>query len=131
MFKDRSVSSTAVALQGEIPGLTVTRTSTRPGDEGAAFKIRGDISINGNSSPLIIIDGVTGSIDELNSMNGNDIENISVLKDASAAIYGSRAASGVILVTTKRGKEGKAQISYHGSFSRTIDGIQSPLTNTS
>lgn len=131
VFKDRSVSSTAVALQGEIPGLTVTRTSTRPGAEGAAFKIRGDISINGNSSPLIIIDGVTGSIDELNSMNGNDIENISVLKDASAAIYGSRAASGVILVTTKRGKEGKAQISYHGSFSRTIDGIQSPLTNTS
>ena len=131
VFKDRSVSSTAVALQGEIPGLTVTRTSTRPGAEGAAFKIRGDISINGNSSPLIIIDGVTGSIDELNSMNGNDIENISVLKDASAAIYGSRAASGVILVTTKHGKEGKAHVSYHGSVSRTINGIQSPLTSTS
>lgn len=60
VFKDRSVSSTAVALQGEIPGLTVTRTSTRPGMEGAAFKIRGDISVNGSSSPLIIIDGVTG-----------------------------------------------------------------------
>lgn len=131
VFKDRSVSSTAVALQGEIPGLTVTRTSTRPGAEGAAFKIRGDISINGNSSPLIIIDGVTGSIDELNSMNGNDIENISVLKDASAAIYGSRAASGVILATTKHGKEGKAHVSYHGSVSRTINGIQSPLTSTS
>lgn len=129
VFKDRSVSSTAVALQGEVPGLTVTRTSTRPGNESAAFQIRGDISVNGNSSPLIIIDGVTGSIDELNSMNGNDIENISVLKDASAAIYGSRAASGVIIVTTKRGKEGKAQISYHGSISRTIDGIQSPMTN--
>ena len=107
VFKDRTVSSTAVALQGEIPGLTVTRNSTRPGSEGAAFQIRGDISVNGNSSPLIIIDGVTGSLDELNSMNGNDIDNISVLKDASAAIYGSRAASGVILVTTKRGKEGK------------------------
>ena len=118
-------------MQGEIPGLTVTRTSTRPGAEGAAFKIRGDISINGNSSPLIIIDGVTGSIDELNSMNGNDIENISVLKDASAAIYGSRAASGVILATTKHGKEGKAHVSYHGSVSRTINGIQSPLTSTS
>ena len=131
VFKDRSVSSTAVALQGEIPGLTVTRTSTRPGMEGAAFKIRGDISVNGNSSPLIIIDGVTGSLDELNSMNGNDIDNISVLKDASAAIYGSRAASGVILVTTKRGKEGKAHISYNGSISRTINGIQTPLTSTS
>lgn len=131
VFKDRSVSSTAVALQGEIPGLTVTRTSTRPGAEGAAFKIRGDISINGNSDPLIIIDGVTGSMDELNSMNGNDIDNISVLKDASAAIYGSRAANGVILVTTKRGKEGKTHISYNGSISRTINGIQSPLTSTS
>lgn len=131
VFKDRSVSSTAVALQGEIPGLTVTRTSTRPGMEGAAFKIRGDISVNGSSSPLIIIDGVTGSLDELNSMNGNDIDNISVLKDASAAIYGSRAASGVILVTTKRGKEGKAHISYNGSISRTINGIQTPLTSTS
>ncbi len=131
VFKDRSVSSTAVALQGEIPGLTVTRTSTRPGAENAAFQIRGDISVNGSSSPLIIIDGVTGSIDELNSMNGNDIENISVLKDASAAIYGSRAASGVILVTTKRGKEGKAKISYNGSISRTVNGIQAPMTSTS
>ena len=131
VFKDRSVSSTAVALQGEVPGLTVTRTSTRPGHEGAAFKIRGDISVNGNSSPLIIIDGVTGSLDELNSMDGNDIDNISVLKDASAAIYGSRAASGVILVTTKRGKEGKAHISYNGSISRTINGIQTPLSSTS
>lgn len=131
VFKDRTVSSTAVALQGEIPGLTVTRTSTRPGMEGAAFQIRGDISVNGSSSPLIIIDGVTGSLDELNSMNGNDIDNISVLKDASAAIYGSRAASGVILVTTKRGKEGKAHISYNGSISRTINGIQTPLANTS
>lgn len=131
VFKDRTVSSTAVALQGEIPGLTVTRNSTRPGSEGASFQIRGDISVNGNSSPLIIIDGVTGSLDELNSMNGNDIDNISVLKDASAAIYGSRAASGVILVTTKRGKEGKTHISYNGSISRTINGIQTPLTNTS
>ncbi len=130
-FKDRAVSSTAVALQGEVPGLTVTRTSTRPGSENAAFQIRGDISVNGNSSPLIIIDGVTGSLDEFNSINGNDIDNISVLKDASAAIYGSRAASGVILVTTKRGKEGKARITYNGSISRTIDGIQTPLTNNS
>lgn len=131
VFKDRTVSSTAVALQGEIPGLTVTRTSTRPGSEGASFQIRGDISVNGSSSPLIIIDGVTGSLNELNSMNGNDIDNISVLKDASAAIYGSRAASGVILVTTKRGKEGKAHISYNGSISRTINGIQAPLTSSS
>lgn len=115
-------------MQGEIPGLTITRSSTRPGSEGAAMKIRGDISVNGNSSPLIIIDGMSGSLDELNAMDAGDIENISVLKDASAAIYGARSASGVVLVTTKRGKKGKAQITYNGSISRTIDGIQPPIT---
>ena len=129
VYKDRGVGSTTVALQGEIPGLTITRTSTRPGSEAAAMQIRGDISINGSSSPLIIIDGVTGSLDELNSLNGSDIESISVLKDASAAIYGARAASGVMLVTTKRGKQGKAVISYNGALSRTINGIQAPMTN--
>ena len=105
LFKDRGTSNVSVALQGEVPGLVVTRTSTRPGSEGVAMKIRGDISVNGNSSPLVLIDGATASLDELNQMNPNDIENISVLKDASAAIYGSRSASGVVLVTTKRGKK--------------------------
>ena len=62
-------------------------------------------------------------------MNPNDIENISVLKDASAAIYGARSAAGVVLVTTKRGKKGKAQIAYSGSISRTTNGIQPPLTD--
>ena len=127
-FANKGIANATVALQGEIPGLTITRSSSRPGSEGAAMKIRGDISINGNSSPLIIIDGMSGSMDELNSMDASDIENISVLKDASAAIYGARSASGVVLVTTKRGKKGKAQISYNGSVSRTINGIQMPLT---
>ncbi|MDR2917036.1 MAG: SusC/RagA family TonB-linked outer membrane protein, partial [Tannerella sp.] len=127
VFKDRATSNVSVALQGEVPGLVVTRTSTRPGSEGVAMKIRGDISVNGDSSPLVLIDGVTASLDELNQMNPNDIENISVLKDASAAIYGSRSASGVVLVTTKRGK-GDAKIVYNGSISTTIDGIQLPLT---
>ena len=131
VFKDRAVSSTTVALQGEIPGLTVTRSSTRPGSEGASMQIRGDISVNGSASPLIIIDGIVGSMDEFNSINGDDIDNISVLKDASAAIYGSRAAAGVILVTTKRGKQGKAQIKYDGSISRTINGIQPPIRASS
>ena len=80
-------------------------------------------------SPLILIDGQAASLDELNSMDGSVIENISVLKDASAAIYGARSAGGVILVTTKRGKAGKARVSYSGSYSRTIDGIQLPITN--
>jgi TonB-linked SusC/RagA family outer membrane protein len=127
-FKDRGINNVSVALQGEVPGLVVTRSSTRPGNEGAAMKIRGDISVNGNSSPLVLIDGIAGSLDELNQMEPNDIENISVLKDASAAIYGARSASGVLLVTTKRGKKGAAKITYSGSVSTTIDGIQMPIT---
>ena len=130
-FKDRGLSNVAVSLQGEVPGLVVTRTSTRPGSEGAAMQIRGDISINGNSSPLVIIDGISGSLDELNQMSSTDIENISVLKDASAAIYGARSAAGVLLVTTKRGKKGAAKITYSGSLSTTVNGIQPPITTNS
>lgn len=129
VFASSGLSSPTVALQGEIPGLVVTRSSSRPGSEGAAIKIRGDVSINGDGAPTVIIDGMYGSLDDLNAMNANDIENISVLKDASAAIYGARSAAGVILITTKRGKKGKAQVSYSGSVSRTIDGIEQPLTN--
>lgn len=128
VYKGRGTTNTATALQGEIAGLTVTRSSSRPGSEGAAMQIRGAYSINGDSSPLILIDGQAASLDELNQMDGNDIANISVLKDASAAIYGARSAGGVILVTTKRGQQGKPQVTYSGSYSRTIDGIQIPLT---
>ena len=130
-FSNKGITNATVALQGEVPGLVITRTSSRPGNEGASMKIRGDVSINGNSDPLVIIDGISGSLDELNSMNANDIENISILKDASAAIYGARSASGVVLVTTKRGKEGKAQVSYSGAISRSITGIQPPFATNS
>lgn len=129
-FSNKGITNATVALQGEVPGLVITRTSSRPGSEGASMQIRGDVSINGGS-PLVIIDGVSGSLDELNSMNANDIENISILKDASAAIYGARSASGVVLVTTKRGKEGKAQVSYSGAISRSITGIQPPFATNS
>ncbi|MFT3738086.1 MAG: TonB-dependent receptor [Breznakibacter sp.] len=128
-LKNKGVNNISVALQGEVPGLVVTRTSTRPGSEGAEMKIRGDISVNGNSSPLVLIDGIAGSLDELNQMEPSDIENISVLKDASAAIYGARSASGVLLVTTKRGKKGAARVTYNGSLSTTIDGIRMPITS--
>ncbi|MDR1342391.1 MAG: TonB-dependent receptor [Prevotellaceae bacterium] len=130
-FKDRGINNASVALQGEVPGLIVTRTSTRPGSENVAMQIRGDISVNGNSSPLVLIDGISGSLDELNQMNPSDIESVSVLKDASAAIYGARSASGVLLVTTKRGRQGKASITYSSSISTTIDGIQPPITSNS
>ena len=128
VYKGRGVTNTSVALQGEIPGLTVTRSSTRPGSEGANMQIRGAYSINGGG-PLILIDGQAASMDELNQMDGNDIANISVLKDASAAIYGARSAGGVILVTTKRGQIGKPQVTYTGSYSRTIDGIKLPISS--
>jgi len=127
-FKDRGVSNVSVALQGTVPGLVVTRTTTRPGSENVAMKIRGDISVNGTSSPLVLIDGISSSLDELNSMDPNDIENVSILKDASAAIYGARSASGVLLVGTKRGKKGRAKITYNGLFSTTINGIRQPWT---
>lgn len=125
VYRGRGMTNTTTALQGEIAGLTVTRNSSRPGQEGAAMQIRGASSINGGS-PLILIDGQAASIDELNQLDGNDIASFSVLKDASAAIYGARSANGVLLVTTKRGKVGKPQISYSGSYTRSIDGIQPP-----
>ena len=99
-LKDRPVASVGQALQGVIPNLNVTQSSGRPG-AGANFNIRGNTSPNGGS-PLILVDGVETYLDRINS---NDIESISVLKDASsAAIYGARGAFGVILVTTKGGK---------------------------
>ena len=116
-IKDIPVSNTASLLQGRMSGVTVSNFSSQPGkDSDVEIKIRG-IGTFGNSNPLILIDGVEGS---LSSVAPNDIENISVLKDAaSAAIYGVRAANGVILVTTKRGT-GANKLSYSGSF-----GVQS------
>jgi TonB-linked SusC/RagA family outer membrane protein len=117
-FKDRPVSNVTQALQGAIPGLNIS-TNNRGGEIGQSFdiNIRGTGTIGNGSTdkPLILIDGLEGS---LNSLNPNDIESISVLKDAaSASIYGTRAAFGVILVTTKSGKEGKVKLNYSGNVS--------------
>lgn len=101
------------ALQSQAPGVNITQSSGMPG-EGFKVTIRG-LGTTGSSTPLYIIDGVTGG--DINVLNPSDIESIDVLKDAaSAAIYGSRAANGVILVTTKQGKAGKTQVSYDGYF---------------
>ncbi len=127
VYRGRGMTNTTTALQGEIAGLTITRTSSRPGQEGAKMEIRGAASINGGD-PLILIDGQAASLDELNQMDGNDIASFSVLKDASAAIYGARSSNGVVLVTTKRGKIGKPQVTYTGSYTRSIDGIQPPYS---
>lgn len=106
------------ALQSQTPGVNITQSSGMPG-QGFKVTIRG-LGTIGSSSPLYVIDGVAGG--DINSLNPSDIESIDVLKDAaSSAIYGARAANGVILVTTKQGKSGKIQVSYDGYY-----GIQNP-----
>ena len=130
VLSGKATQSMASALQGTIPGLTITRTSSRPGNEGTNITLRGGISVNDEAnSPMIIIDGVEAYEWELSQINPNDVESISVLKDASAAIYGTKAAGGVILVTTKRGKEGKLKVTYSGSVHANVVGERYPVAN--
>lgn len=98
-------------LGGRLPGVSTVQGSGEPGYDGSAIRIRGTNSL-GNSNALIVVDGVPNRSGGLDRLNPADIESISVLKDAAAAIYGSRAGNGVILITTKRGKTGKPQLSY-------------------
>lgn len=104
------VASTSGLLAGRFPGVITNQSSGLPGSDGTTIRIRGFAG-----SPLVLVDGVqvSGGLDRIDP---NDIESISVLKDASAAVYGSRAGNGVILVTTKRGKAGPPKLSYDGSF---------------
>jgi TonB-dependent starch-binding outer membrane protein SusC len=99
------------ALAGRLPGVTAIQSSGEPGYDGSTIRIRGSNTPN-NSGALIVIDGVPDRAGGLERLNPADIESMSILKDAAAAIYGSRAANGVILITTKRGKTGKPQLSY-------------------
>lgn len=115
----RPVFNTTVALQGALPGVTVSQFSGVPGSE-AQIRIRG-LGTLGNNEPLILIDGVVASFGDVDP---NNIESISVLKDAaSASIYGSRAAGGVILITSKRGKSGKMKVDYDAfyGYQRPVD----------
>jgi len=99
-------------------GLNVTRTGGQPGSENIQVQVRGATSANGNVNPLLLVDGVPTPMFMLETINPNDIENVTVLKDAAAsAIYGAQAAGGVMLVTTKKGKKGKATFSYSNLFS--------------
>ena len=119
-----SVNSPDQLLLGKVPGLLVTPASGEPGS-WSSIRIRGNASLNASNDPLIVIDGVpvtseggTGMGNPLSSINPNDIETYTVLKDASAtAIYGSRASNGVIIITTKKGKGKKLQVSYDSSYS--------------
>ena len=100
------------SLQGRVPGLIGVTSSGRPGQDNSNLLIRGASTLN-NNSPLVVIDGVPGRQGGLARLNPSDIESISVLKDASAAIYGSRAANGVILVETKEGRAGETRINVN------------------
>lgn len=113
----RKTTQLSSALQGAIAGVTVTRSNNEPGAAAGSIKVRGVTTIS-DTSPLVIVDGVPGSI---NDVAPNDVESISVLKDAaSASIYGSRAAAGVIVITTKRAKEKDLSISYNFEYGLEI-----------
>ena len=109
----RKTTQLSNALQGAVAGVTVTRDNSAPGATAGSIKVRGVTTI-GDTSPLVIIDGIPGSI---NDVNPNDVESMSVLKDAaSASIYGSRAAAGVIVITTKRAKENDLSLNYNFEY---------------
>lgn len=119
-IQDKGVATNPLqSLQGEIPGLAITRESGATGREKWNMQIRGEASVNGTSA-LVIVDGIPSGIE---NVNPGDIESISILKDAAAAIYGARAAGGVVLITTKRGKEGKTKVTYRGNVS-----VNTPIT---
>lgn len=112
-LKKMSAANLSNTLSGKTAGVIGMTLSGEPGEDGSTLLIRGKGTL-GNTSPLIVVDGIADR--SFSRIDPNDIESISVLKDASAAIYGARAANGVILVTTKRGKSGKVNISYNGSY---------------
>ncbi|HCC87723.1 MAG TPA: SusC/RagA family TonB-linked outer membrane protein [Prevotella sp.] len=115
VLESRPIQNLQSGLQGLMPGVTISGTNGAPGMDAGSINVRGVGTLN-TSSPYILIDGVESGT--MSSLDPNDIESISVLKDAaSAAIYGSKAANGVILITTKRGKSGKPQVSYNGYIS--------------
>ncbi len=132
-FEGRSSTNVTQSLQGKAPGLIIQQRNSEPG-AGLNINIRG-ISTLGSNSPLIVIDGIVGG--DINSLNPSDIESVSVLKDAgSAAIYGSRANNGVVLITTKKGKKGRAMtIQYNGLsginnphfFTRPVEGFENAI----
>ncbi len=119
-LKQAPVSSITNSLVGRLPGLIAMNVSGEPGFDDAMLLIRGNNTL-GNNNPLVVVDGVADRAGGFSHIDASDIESVTILKDASAAIYGSRAANGVILVTTKRGQEGKSNITYSAEY-----GLESP-----
>ena len=122
-----TLSSPMQAIQGQVPGVIITRNSTAPGDESWNMSLRGAVSANA-ATPLVIIDGVEyESINDLRLINPSDIETMNFLKDSSASIYGSKAAGGVVLITTKSAKAGKVKVDYNGSYTYKHIGLSAEL----
>ena len=126
LSESRPITNVSQALAGMAAGVSVTSNHNQPGNDNSSILVRGQGTLN-SSAPLVIIDGSEGGI---NTVNPQDIESVSVLKDAaSSAIYGSRAANGVILITTKSGKKGKIKVDYNGYIS--FESIRKTLTPVS
>lgn len=124
----RPIVSAAQALQGKAAGVSVMQPSGEPGG-GMSIRVRGTTSFNGSNDPLYVVDGVP--VDNINFLSPNDIENLSILKDASsAAIYGSRAANGVVLITTKSGSAGNAKVALNVQYGMTKIGKSMEALNT-
>ena len=125
-FNRGTINSPSELLQGKVAGLSIYNKGGNP-NEDAVIRLRGISTVGSNSQPLIVIDGIIGA--SLNNIDPSDIESMTVLKDGSAAaIYGSRGSSGVIIVTTKKGKAGKTTVSYNGSvgsasIARQVDNL--------
>ncbi len=117
-LESRPTTGLTNALEGTMSGVTIVSNSGQPGRDAGTIRIRGVGTLN-NKDPMIVIDGVISTPTDLNAINSDDVDNISVLKDAaSASIYGSRAANGVMIVTTKKGKKGTSQITYSNYFGK-------------
>lgn len=129
VLTERPAPNSVNLLQGRLAGVTVNQNTAEPGKDAGSILIRGRSSFSGANGPLVLIDGVTGS---LSNLSPSDIENVTVLKDAaSASIYGARAANGVILVTTKKGRKGNAVISYSINVARhTATALPDLITNS-
>ena len=110
-LKKASVTNTSQALVGKLPGLITQQSLGQPGSDQVSILVRGYSSYNDSGTVLVLVDGVER---DMNTLNPADIESISVLKDASAAVYGMKGANGVILITTKRGDQGTASVNYSG-----------------
>ncbi|MCE2617424.1 SusC/RagA family TonB-linked outer membrane protein [Phocaeicola oris] len=114
-LKTSPTTNLSNGMLGRMPGVIGFQRSDEPGGGATTIRIRGNNTL-GSKDPLIVVDGVPDRSGGMNRINPNDIESMSVLKDAAASIYGSRAANGVILITTKKGKEGKANVQFTGSY---------------